>query len=69
MWSAIGLRRLDHGALFIVHFVGRQYGNACHAYTPCFYLLCSAAMTSIAAVAITTIVDPPIAHKPEAKAA
>jgi hypothetical protein len=51
MRPALGLGRVDHGALFIVHFVGLQNGNACHWISPCFYG--SSIMTAIAAAAIT----------------
>jgi hypothetical protein len=37
MRLAIGLGCVDHGALFIIHLVGRQNGNACHWKSPCFY--------------------------------
>ena len=59
MRLAVGFGRVDHGALFIIHFVGRQNGNACHWIFPCFYTawqryLRQLIMTAIAAVAITT---------------
>src|SRR5688572_4973281 len=46
MRLAVSLGCVEHGALFIVHLVGRQNGNACHVSPP--FLYCPAALFTAA---------------------